>query len=381
MTTLVRPDVAFVLSALRRDAGASRAQHDAAARVDDWTAVARFAVAHDLAWWVSRALPRDGVPDAGRAEITDAMRVAALAALSGTRQLLELLQILRGAGVRAVAYKGPALALEVHGDLGARRFTDLDILVCEDDRERARAALAAAGYASPSGYTASEERFFSRWEGVAQLSCDGKLPVELHWRCQAPRYGGPQDPADVVARAVPCALGGGTVMVPSPEDLGVLLALHGVKHAWDSLLWVVDFAAAVSRPGFDWALFASRAASWRVVRAVHFALLVAHEFVLIDPPAAVLHAARDDARAAYLARSVVARLTLAPYADLGGQSTARYDLRWLDGAWAQLRYLGLSVALPTPQERRLIRLPDVLLPLAYPVRAWRLLRRAGGWRA
>ncbi|MCX5759903.1 MAG: hypothetical protein NTW72_00085, partial [Gemmatimonadetes bacterium] len=152
-------------------------------------------------------------------------------------------------------------------------------------------------------------------------------------------------------------------------------------HAWGSLLWVVDFAAAVSRPGFDWALFASRAASWRVVRAVHFALLVAHEFVLIDPPAAVLHAARDDARAAYLARSVVARLTLAPYADLGGQSTARYDLRWLDGAWAQLRYLGLSVALPTPQERRLIRLPDALLPLAYPVRAWRLLRRAGGWRA
>ncbi len=281
-----------------------------------------------------------------------------------------------------MAYKGPALSIDVHADLAARNFDDLDILVAEADRARARVALSAAGYASPSGYSEREERFYSRWEGVAHFSRDGALPVELHWRCQAPRYGGPQDPADVVARARPCAMGGGTVLVPSPEDLGVLLALHGVKHAWRYLQWVADFSAALSRPAFDWTRFVSLADSWGVRRATHCAVLVAHDLVALDVPAALLRAARDDAPAEVLALGVVARLTMARDApDIGAESTARYDLQWLDGPWAKVRYFALAAALPTPQERNVARLPDVLLPLAYPLRAWRLLQHARGRRA
>lgn len=374
--------MAFVLAALRRDAGAVRAQREAAVRIDDWTAVARCAAEHDVSWWVWRALPRDGVPDAARTLLADAVRDAAVQSLAAARQLAEMAAVLRDAGVRAVAYKGPALSSDVHGDLASRRFDDLDILVGEADRARARRALANAGYASRDDLSAREERFYSRWEGVAHLVRRDGLPVELHWRCQAPRYGGPQDPAAIVARAVPRALGGGTMLVPSPEDIGLLLALHGVKHAWGYLLWVVDFAAAVSRPGFDWTLFTSRAASWDVRCASHYAVLVAQDLALLDAPAGLLRVARDDAQAAFLARAVVARLTVAPdVPDIGAESTARYDLQWLDGAWAKLRYLVLAVVLPTPQERLLVRLPDVLLPLAYPVRAWRLLRRARGRRA
>lgn len=371
-----------MLAALRRDAGAVRAQEEAAARVGDWTAVARFAEAHEVAWWVARALPRAGVPDDVRATLVAGVHLAALHALAGARQLAELSRVLCEAGVRVAAYKGPALSSDVHGDLGARRFSDLDLLVSESDRDRARRAVTAAGYAPPDGLSEREVRFYSRWEGVAHFARADDLPVELHWRCQAPRYGGPQDPVAIVARAQPCTLGGGTVLVPSAEDLGVLLALHGVKHAWGYLLWMADFAAAVSRAGFDWSLFVSRAASWGVRRAMHYAVLLAHDLVALDVPDWLLRAARNDARAAFLARAVAARLTLvfdAP--DIGAESTAGYDLRWLDGAWAKVRYLALAIGLPTPEERRLVRLPDALLPLAYPVRAWRLVRHARGRHA
>ncbi|MEK7240176.1 MAG: nucleotidyltransferase family protein [Gemmatimonadota bacterium] len=377
-----RPDVDFVLAALRGDAGAAHAQRAAAARVDDWAAVARYTAAHDVAWWVRRALPAEGVPGDVVAILVDAVREAALHALAAARQLADVSRALGDAGVRAVAYKGPALSIDVHADLAARKFDDLDILVGESDRQRACAALAATGYASPSGFSEREEKFYSRWEGVAHFSRDGALPVELHWRCQAPRYGGPQDPADIVARARPCALGGGTVLVPSPEDLGVLLALHGVKHAWRYLQWVADFSAAVSRPAFEWSRFVSLADGWRVRRAMHCSVLVAHDLVALDVPSALLRAARDDVRAEVLARGVVTRLTLAGDApEIGAESTARYDLQWLDGPLAKARYLALAAALPTPQERNVARLPDALLPLAYPLRAWRLLQHARGRRA
>lgn len=371
-----------MLAALRRDALSPRALQEAAALVDDWAAVARFAGEHDVAWWVWRAEMRVGAPEDARAALECEVRAVAVRALAGARQLAELSGALGDAGVRAVAYKGPALSSDVHGDLGARRFLDLDILVSEADRDRARDVVVAAGYVSPQGYSEREERFYSRWEGVVHFARSDDLPVELHWRCQSPRYGGPQDPADIVARARPCALGGGTVLVPSPEDLGVLLALHGVKHAWGWLLWVVDFAAAASRPGFDWELFVARAASWGVRRAAHYAVLVAHGLVALDVPAALMRTARDDARAVFLSRAIVARLTRSGDApDIGRESTVRYDLQWLEGAGATLRYFALSAALPTPQERRVVRLPDALLPLAYPVRAWRLFQHAMGRRA
>jgi hypothetical protein len=382
VTDLPRPDVAFVLAALRRDAGAERARRDASARVDDWSAVSRLALAHDLGWWVTRALPPQGVPDDVRAPLVETVRAVAVSALSGARQAVELSSALTDAGVRVVAYKGPALAADVHGDVGARWFTDLDFLIAEADRDRAVRALRSAGYASPAGLSDRAERVYSRWEGVTHLARGDGLPVELHWRCQAPRYGGPQDPAEVLARARPCTLGGGSVLVPAPEDLAILLALHGAKHAWGSLMWVADFVASVSRPEFDWGAFTSRGHAWGVTRALWYALLVGHELAALEPPPAMLAAARADGRAVWLAGAVTARLTHArEVPDIGEESTPRYDLHWLDGAWAQARYLALAAVLPTPQERAVAPLSDALLPLVYPVRAWRLLRNAWGRRA
>ena len=376
MTLSLRPDLAFVFAALRPAAVGAREQAECGARVRDWTSVLQLAREHLVSWWVWRALPGTGVPDAIRAALQGDVRDAALRALAGARQLDELLRVLERSGVRALAYKGPAMAADVHGDVAARCFSDLDVLVCTRDRDRARRALLAAGYASLHGYSEREERFYARWEGVAQLTRGADLPVELHWRCQAPRYGGPQDPEPIIARARTGELSGASILVPDPEDLAVLLAVHGVKHAWSSLVWLADFAAAVTRIGFSWPRFVARADAWGVRRAVYCALLVADELLALVAPPALLAEARADARASPLARAIAARLRGEAAPDIGREATPRYDLQWLEGAWARARYLALAAALPTPQERRMVRLPDDWLPLAYPVRAWRLLRHA-----
>jgi hypothetical protein len=365
--------IAYVLAALRRDSTPA-VTNAAAAAVEDWRDVDRHARRHDVVWWVVRALPATGVPEDVRAGLLKAAQETVIESLVGARQLAELLRLLEHGGVRAVAYKGPALAADVHGDVGARHFDDLDVLIARGDRQRATAVLRDAGYVPPAGFTLREERFYSRWEGVAHFTRADDLPLELHWRCQATRYGGPSDPAAVLDEARWCPLGGGRVRVPSAEDLGVLLALHGAKHAWRLLLWVADFGAAVSRGGFDWDRFMRRASAWRVRRAAHYALLVAHDLNGIVAPPSLMNAARDDMQTARLARAVVARHLGDPAAaDVGGDSEVRYDLQWLDGARARLRYLTLAAVLPTPRDREVARFPDALLPLAYPVRAWRLL--------
>ena len=49
-------------------------------------------------------------------------------------------------GITAIPYKGPALALQVYGDLKLRSFVDLDVLVRRSDAARAGTLLAARGY-------------------------------------------------------------------------------------------------------------------------------------------------------------------------------------------------------------------------------------------
>jgi hypothetical protein len=383
MTTPQSPALQFVLAAVRRDGAAADARAQAAAGVADWDAVVAAAIRHDVPWWVWRALPDSGVPTAARGALEDTARTLALRALAGVRELLRIVRALEDAGVGVAAYKGPALAADVHGDVGARRFTDLDLLVAERDRDAARRALLAIGYQAPAGLTEREERFYSTWEGVAHfVAADADLPVELHWRVQAPRYGGPQDPEEIVRGARRCPLGGGSVLLPAVEAQAVLLALHGVKHAWTSLLWVVDFANAVAREPCDWDLFDAAAAQWGVERAAHIALLVAHDLVRLPVPADRLARARRDGAAAALADDAVRGLLGdAATPNAGRASTPRYDLQWLGSLTARVRYLALAAALPTPQDRAVARLPDALLPLAYPVRAWRLLHRAMGRRA
>jgi hypothetical protein len=380
MAASADPELAFVLACVRRDAGATAARALAAEAVGDWRRVADLARQHDVPWWVVRALPSESVPSEVCDALRDEMRDLARRAMAGTRELLAVLQALSRGGVRALAFKGPALAADVHGDLAARRFTDLDILIAKRDRAAARRALAAAGYRAPAGFTEREARFYHAWEGVDLLELDASVwPVELHWRCHARRYGAPQDPAPLFATARTMALGGAEVLVPGSEELAALLALHGVKHAWRSLLWVADFGHAVQRDGFDWMRLAAIATEWSQACALHTALLVAHEVLEVPVPVAMRDRARADHRAARLAGAAVSALRgEVATEDVGRESTARYDLQWLGGAWPQVRYVMYAASLPTTRERQALRLPDALLPLAFPVRALRLLRRALG---
>ena len=58
---------------------------------------------------------------------------SSLSNLKLARELVRLTDRLSEAGVPAVAFKGPVLALKLHGDLSLRQFNDLDLLVRPQD--------------------------------------------------------------------------------------------------------------------------------------------------------------------------------------------------------------------------------------------------------
>lgn len=150
-----------------------------------------------------------------------------------SREFEAILGLFARGGVEILPLKGPVLAQLLYGDVALRPSDDLDLLVRPEDFPRAEALLIEAGF-EPTGFADDYHRDFHR-NGVF---------VELHFGIASPSA--PQfDLSGAWKRARSVDFRGHSVRFFSPVDLVLYLALHGLKHRFARLIWVVDVAYAV----------------------------------------------------------------------------------------------------------------------------------------
>ena len=80
-----------------------------------------------------------------------------------------------------------------------------------------------------------------------------------------------------------------------------MLCVHGAKHFWERLAWIVDIAQLVTVREVDWKLLSEIAAERKCSRLLLLGLYLAHEVVGAPLPESVLQRARSDSRVAWLA--------------------------------------------------------------------------------
>jgi hypothetical protein len=156
---------------------------------------------------------------------------------------------------------------------------------------------------------------------------------------------------------------------PDHTDQLLLQVMHGTRHQWERLEWLVAFVQLLKTVGADEQLLIGRAQANRSARALGVALRIAHD-VLGAPLAPRLAELAADEHAATRAAQIVSAL------ESGVASTDqpyRFNLGMMDGASDRVRYIALSVFSPTPREWELLRLPGWLVLLYYPIRVVRVL--------
>ena len=126
------------------------------------------------------------LPSQIRAELANDVRQERLEALLAASNLLAVLATLGTAGIRAMAVKGVALAVQTTGDLAARGAGDSDLWVHPADVERAIFVLTKDGYRQRVGETISPAPTwnwrYSHWLGFEIVLEKGDHLVDLHWR-------------------------------------------------------------------------------------------------------------------------------------------------------------------------------------------------------
>jgi len=334
----------------------------------DWSKVIDLARAHGVLALMAQDLKAaawKGVPPTAVETLVRYRSDLTARNLFLARQLLDILATLGDAGIAALPYKGPALAVSAYGDLGLRPFGDLDIIVSEGHALAAKALLESRGYRSLIPRTDSERsgRLPRRVYAFPLRSADERVLVEVHWRLT---HSLPLTLEHLMVGARPLPLMGSTVPGMCAEQLLLVLCVHGTKHAWDRLEWTCAVAHLIRRsPELDWDRVGAQARSVGASRSLALGLVLATRLAGAAVPPPVLAAAGAGSVAA-AAQHIETGLFN------GGSVPARYVQRFRTRSLPdKVRYL-LFLHHPTEKDRVFLALPNRLSFLYFAVRPLRV---------
>jgi hypothetical protein len=305
--------------------------------------------------------------------------LAAAGSMTLAAELCEITQLLEANGIASLPYKGPVLALQAYGDVALRTFTDLDLLVPRDDVARARQILATRGYAPLDEMTASQEKAVLRLDhNLPLIDSTDEIMVELHWRVAPEAFSFPLRMEDLWDRATLLRLGGTMVRAMSVDDLILVLAVHGTRHAWAAIEWITGIAELMRQPnGVDWPAVMAESERLRVGRIVRLAVALANRLLNAPVPDAVTRWVDGDRRISGLVSWVSARLfnPRDPHSAAQQWAVFQFEMAVKDGARERIRDGFRRVVYPTGKDWEATGLPDALFPLYHLMRPARLLGR------
>jgi Uncharacterised nucleotidyltransferase len=314
--------------------------------------------------------------------LRDAARAAGANTLPLVGELLRLHQHFEAAGISIIPYKGPVLATLAYGNFARRNYADLDFALPQQFIPQANLLLQGLGYrplfdlreahAGENNFAPGQYTF---------LSVKQNILVELHTERTLRYYPAPFDFQDLTSRLICVEIAGQSLRTFSVEDTMVILCVHGAKHFWERLFWILDVARLIEVQDVDWSLLEQIAARMESTRVLLLGLYLAHDLFGAPLPDPVLRDVLGDQHVQSLARQVCRQFTENagpnPWPNPGMWSRTLFRIRSRDKFWQGLRHtlrLGMS---PTESDRQTLRLPRYLTPLYVIVRPWRLLREYG----
>ncbi len=255
----------------------------------DWDYVLRASEWHRLTPLLYRNLAGIGagsVPQAILNRLQEETRRYTLANFVSREQLFRVLECLQEHQIPTVPLKGPALASYVYPEAWLRVPGDLDLLVRKQDVLKAKDLVISLGYQPELRLTPAQEQRMIRSQCEYNFNLDDPLThLELHWRIVPPSFPITLDYEALWQRVEEKSLEGGRALNFRPEDLLLVLSIHGLKHCWERLKWLCDLAELIRAcPGLDWDEVVDRANSMGAGRTLFLGLFLARDLLGAEFP-------------------------------------------------------------------------------------------------
>jgi hypothetical protein len=261
-------------------------------------------------------------------------------------ELVQLIRALSEIGTEAITFKGPALAIAAYGDLSARRFVDLDLIVQRADVRRAIETLTARGYVATTTLDPQQQSALIQQQHNLQFS-RSQVIVELHWQVASELFASSVTAEDLWQNLDSVSIGKSEVKTLSPEDLLFALSVHGSRHLWQRLAWICDIDRLINtQHQLDWSRLIERAGKAKARRMFLLAPALAANLLGTPLPNSVELAIKRDPRIAKLVEEVRAQLFDSNgEPETGVAATFRYNMLVRSDWRSRIRYFRYGLSL------------------------------------
>lgn len=169
-------------------------------------------------------------------------------------ETLEIITQFRAAGIRILPLKGAILAQALYGDIGARHFNDIDLLVNKEDLDKSRNLLQKMQYRQqyPDNLTDRQWKTYSTYKkDLGFFNPDKHTFIELHYGIYVHELLRNQDESKILTHTETVEIRQQKISVPDRETTFVYLVYHGCLHQYFRLFWLRDVAACLSKWDMD----------------------------------------------------------------------------------------------------------------------------------
>jgi hypothetical protein len=297
-------------------------------------------------------------------------RINALRNTKQAQNLHRIIRLLSSADIKALAFKGPALAVQAYNDLSLRTFSDLDFLVHTEDFDKIYDILTGAGFSGMPDVDEKNKRYWKLSRRDFGFH-DGVSGLDLHHQLnQGPKRISLDEKAwqdshmvNILLRETPTL---------SPEHSLLTLCIHGTKENWLYLNKVADITHLISRhPQLDWKNLLADAEDTGCLRMLYMGLHLSRQICGLQLPGEILESLRLQRQGIKLADAYWSRMEKGKD-KIGKLQWTMALIKSLDSIPFKVVFLMDFLFSPTPIDWMTIKLPPILYPLYYILRPLRL---------
>ncbi len=291
-----------------------------------------------------------------------------------TGEMLRLLNLFENHGILAVPFKGPALASSVYGDLSLREFSDLDMMIPKQHVLKAKELLLSQKYLPLLKLSPVQERAYIHSEYEYNFTHERTgVRLEIHWKCFPWELPFSLTLKELGGRLKRVRIMDRDVLTFPPEDLLLILCIHGYKHCWEALGLICDVAGLIQiYQEMDWDLVTEEAHRYGSERILFLGLYLAKDLLEADLPDKVCQRIESDVKLDILAHKVCTPL-FKGNGLLGAPERYFFHLRSVKTFWDRVLYCYFLMVPPYVADFLVLKLPSTLFFLYYLIRPFRLL--------
>jgi hypothetical protein len=204
-----------------------------------------------------------------------------------TSALQTLVELFRDRSIPMMFFKGPVLAEIAYGSIHLRRYSDIDMLVHEQDILIVRQLLIEQGFQSRQlAFDAEPETYLESrsWDDTFTHE-NSNVTIDLHWNLMPYYFPVAFDLDQIWQSQARFTVNQTELYSFNPQDLLLYLCAHGSKELWRHLIWICDIAEVIRvYPDLPWLDLLERAKALGIERMFLLGLALAHDFLDMPLP-------------------------------------------------------------------------------------------------